>query len=98
VIAPIVADVREDLADRPPYPVLLQRGADAAVAQVVAAAQDVGQVDRPVVLAPGQPPALRVQLAVSSMSCDITGRRVWDSNPRGHSRALAVFKTAAIGH
>ncbi len=26
------------------------------------------------------------------------GRRVWDSNPRGHSRALAVFKTAAIGH
>jgi hypothetical protein len=26
------------------------------------------------------------------------GRRVWDSNPRGHLRALAVFKTAAIGH
>ena len=25
-------------------------------------------------------------------------RRVWDLNPRGHSRALAVFKTAAIGH
>ena len=25
-------------------------------------------------------------------------RRVWDSNPRGSSRPLAVFKTAAIGH
>jgi hypothetical protein len=25
-------------------------------------------------------------------------RRAWDSNPRGRSRALAVFKTAAIGH
>ena len=25
-------------------------------------------------------------------------RRVWDSNPRGLSPALAVFKTAAIGH
>ena len=27
-----------------------------------------------------------------------TGRRAWDSNPRGGSRPLAVFKTAAIGH
>jgi len=25
-------------------------------------------------------------------------RRVWDSNPRGRFPALAVFKTAAIGH
>ena len=25
-------------------------------------------------------------------------RRVWDSNPRGRVNALAVFKTAAIGH
>jgi hypothetical protein len=25
-------------------------------------------------------------------------RRAWDSNPRGRFRALAVFKTAAIGH
>ncbi len=25
-------------------------------------------------------------------------RRVWDLNPRGLSPALAVFKTAAIGH
>jgi hypothetical protein len=25
-------------------------------------------------------------------------RRAWDSNPRGSSRPLAVFKTAAIGH
>ncbi len=32
------------------------------------------------------------------MSCDITVRRVWDSNPRGRVNALAVFKTAAIGH
>jgi hypothetical protein len=29
---------------------------------------------------------------------EITKRRVWDSNPRGSSRPLAVFKTAAIGH
>ena len=30
----------------------------------------------------------------------VTGlkRRVWDSNPRGRFPALAVFKTAAIGH
>ena len=27
-----------------------------------------------------------------------SGRRVWDSNPRGRVNALAVFKTAAIGH
>jgi hypothetical protein len=25
-------------------------------------------------------------------------RRAWDSNPRRRFRALAVFKTAAIGH
>jgi hypothetical protein len=25
-------------------------------------------------------------------------RRVWDSNPRGRVNALAIFKTAAIGH
>jgi hypothetical protein len=25
-------------------------------------------------------------------------RRAWDSNPRGRANALAVFKTAAIGH
>ena len=25
-------------------------------------------------------------------------RRVWDSNPREHSRALTVFKTVALGH
>ena len=25
-------------------------------------------------------------------------RRVWDLNPRGRVNALAVFKTAAIGH
>jgi hypothetical protein len=25
-------------------------------------------------------------------------RRAWDSNPRGRVNALAVFKTAAIGH
>ena len=35
---------------------------------------------------------------VSSMSREITKRRVWDSNPRGSSRLLAIFKTAAIGH
>jgi hypothetical protein len=32
------------------------------------------------------------------MSRDITLRRAWDSNPRGASLPLAVFKTAAIGH
>jgi hypothetical protein len=25
-------------------------------------------------------------------------RRVWDSNPREHSRALTVFKTVALVH
>ena len=31
--------------------------------------------------------------------CLLAGqRRVWDSNPRGRVNALAVFKTAAIGH
>src|SRR5215472_13324100 len=28
-----------------------------------------------------------------SQSCEITERRVWDSNPRGSSRLLAIFKT-----
>jgi hypothetical protein len=28
----------------------------------------------------------------------VVERRAWDSNPRGRFRALAVFKTAAIGH
>ena len=32
-------------------------------------------------------------------ACILAGeRRVWDSNPRGRVNALAVFKTAAIGH
>jgi hypothetical protein len=35
---------------------------------------------------------------VSSMSWEITQRRVWDSNPRWRVNATAVFKTAAIGH
>jgi hypothetical protein len=38
------------------------------------------------------------RFAASSMPCDITARRAWDSNPRARSPLLAVFKTAAIGH
>ena len=38
------------------------------------------------------------QPAVTTYSVSAGQRRVWDSNPRGSSRPLAVFKTAAIGH
>ena len=45
---------------------------------------------------PGAFPLVRVPLAGRRrVWCR---RRVWDSNPRGRVNALAVFKTAAIGH
>jgi hypothetical protein len=43
----------------------------------------------------GRPPG---RFGVITVSREITKRRVWDSNPRGRVNALAVFKTAAIGH
>jgi hypothetical protein len=42
---------------------------------------------------PGLAPGIKPQ-----MLTDTSGRRVWDSNPREHSRALTVFKTVALGH
>jgi hypothetical protein len=45
-----------------------------------------------------EPPKPEVRLRRSAGVCPGDERRVWDSNPRGSSRPLAVFKTAAIGH